>query len=84
MRIDPSDATPVKSALASKLDDLAVRHDGRLVHERVVRKKLLAAALVANQKFTVHKVMAADLAAAKQLVKLASERRPVGQKANPD
>ena len=84
VRIDPSDATPVQSALASELDDLAVRHDGRLVHERVVRKKLLAAALIANQKFTVHKVVAADLAAAKQLVKLASERRPVGQEANPD
>ena len=59
-----------------ELDDLAVRDDGRLVHERVVRKELLAAALVANQELTVHKVMAADLAVAEQLIKLAERPAP--------
>jgi hypothetical protein len=38
VRIDPSDTTPVKAALANELDDLAVRHDRRLVHERRIDK----------------------------------------------
>ena len=49
MRIDPSDATAVKSALADELDHFAVWYHRCLPHERVVRKELLAAALVANQ-----------------------------------
>ena len=64
VRIDPSDATAMKPALADELDDLAVRYDGHLIHECIVCEELFAAALVTNQKFTEHEVMAADLALA--------------------
>lgn len=84
MRIDPANTEPVQPAVPDELDDLAVRHDWRLMHLLVVRQQLLPSSLVPDQEFAVNELMAADLVAAQEPIQLIGEWLAVGKEANPD
>src|SRR6187551_197462 len=58
MRIDPTDTSSVQSPDAHKFDDIAMRHDRRLMHLLVVGQQLLAPpGLVPDEELSVHEVM---------------------------
>ena len=70
MRIDPPDAPSVQPPVAHKLDDIAMRHDRRLMHLLVVGQQLLTPAFVPDEELSVHEVMPTHFVAAQQRIEL--------------
>ena len=63
MYIDPANASSMQPALAHEGNNVAVRHDRRLMHLLVVCEKLPASTDIANEQLTKHELMATHLVA---------------------
>ena len=61
MRIDPSDATPMKATGPHEGDDLVMGQDWSSMEQLVVDQECSAAPVVADQQLTVDEVVGADL-----------------------
>ena len=68
MRIDPADTAPMEATVPHELDNIAVRHSGRLMHLLVVRQQLRPAALIPYEEFSVYELMAAHFVATQKRV----------------
>jgi hypothetical protein len=83
VNINPAQAAAVQGPVPNEANNIAVRNAAGLMHPFIRRKKLPAAATIADEEFPVNEFVPGYFIEAQKFTQMSRIGRPVGEEPNP-